>query len=273
MKIVIFGSTGMLGRYITKYLQFHTDWEVVPLTRGNIDITNFAEYAYIDDFISGADVVINCAGIIRSRLDNMDASQVFMGNAVFPQYIADRCYAENIACYHFSTDCVFTGKTGGHNELSPVDAVDTYGYSKYLGESKNASVIRTSIIGEEMSNKYSLLEWVRSQRNNVVQGYANHYWSGITCLEAAKLLESLIYDDVTWFGPQHVFSNAISKYKLVELISDVFDLNVTVNPIETQFCDRRLTTLNHTDDHFVITRTLREQLVELKSFHGILKDG
>ena len=45
------------------------------------------------------------------------------------------------------------------------DELNEYGISKSLGELCNGTIIRTSIIGEEMRNKRSLLEWVKSNKN------------------------------------------------------------------------------------------------------------
>ena len=33
------------------------------------------------------------------------------------------------------------------------------------------------------NNKLSFLEWVRNNTGNTVNGYTNHLWNGVTCLE------------------------------------------------------------------------------------------
>ena len=53
---------------------------------------------------------------------------------------------------HPTTDCVYTGLKGDYDENDSYDVCDVYGMSKALGESNNCTVIRTSIIGEELKN-------------------------------------------------------------------------------------------------------------------------
>ena len=50
---------------------------------------------------------------------------------------------------------------------------DLYGKSKYLGEvtTGNALTLRTSIIGRELANFRSLLEWFLSQKGKSVRGF------------------------------------------------------------------------------------------------------
>jgi hypothetical protein len=97
-------------------------------------------------------------------------------------------------------NCVFNGAEGGYVESSPHTAMDIYGRSKSLGESESATIIRTSIIGEELSNKLSLVEWVKSQAGKSVNGYLNHFWNGITCLQFAKICDYMLKNDLFWKG-------------------------------------------------------------------------
>jgi hypothetical protein len=48
------------------------------------------------------------------------------------------------------------------------------------------TIIITSIIGEENFNKLSLIEFIKSRKNNTINGYINHHWNGVTCLQLAK---------------------------------------------------------------------------------------
>jgi dTDP-4-dehydrorhamnose reductase len=117
--------------------------------------------------------------------------------------------------------------------------------SKSLGEPDNCTVIRTSIIGEEFKNFLSLIEWVKSNKDKTVNGYRNHIWNGITCLQFAKLCEHIINKNLFWNGVRHVFSpTSATKAQLVKLISDIYNLNVHVIAVETAIkCDRTLSTI------------------------------
>ena len=94
---------------------------------------------------------------------------------------------------HFSTDCVFDGKTGNYNEKSNRNAKDNYGKYKALAEKKiknNTLIIRTSIIGHEIEGKkLSLLEWFLNNKKTI-SGYNYAYFSGLTTLEISKVIKN-----------------------------------------------------------------------------------
>ena len=134
---------------------------------------------------------------------------------------------------HVTTDCVFSGKDGNYDENSLHDETNDYGTSKSLGELCKATIIRTSIIGEETINKRSLLEWVRSNRGGEINGFTNHMWNGVTCLQLSKIIEKMIREKFYWEGVRHTFSpRSVSKYELVSLINEIYDLNIKVNKFE-----------------------------------------
>ena len=121
-----------------------------------------------------------------------------MVNSVLPNVLSEikNMYAnKNLQVIHVTTDCVYNGKTGGYDENSPHECIDDYSMSKSLGENKNLTNIRTSIIGEEITYKKSLLEWVRSNKaGSTIYGYVNHLWNGVTCLELAKFIDDNMDD-------------------------------------------------------------------------------
>ena len=136
--------------------------------------------------------------------------------------------------------------------------------TKSLGEPENCMVIRTSIIGEEVGQTRSLIEWVKSQKGNTVFGFTNHFWNGVTCLQFAKICKETIEKNLFWVGTKHLHSNTVSKKELVELISDSYNLNVTVTPKETELsCDRSISTIH---DHEIEIPSLKVQIDELKEF-------
>lgn len=78
-------------------------------------------------------------------------------NTVFPHVLSGVCDSLHIKLIHPTTDCVYTGLKGSYTEKDIPDENGMYGMSKRLGEPENCCVIRTSIIGEEINHKYSLL--------------------------------------------------------------------------------------------------------------------
>jgi dTDP-4-dehydrorhamnose reductase len=96
---------------------------------------------------------------------------------------------------HPTTDCVYSGLKGSYNEDDKYDVSDVYGMSKAMGEPSNCTVIRTSIIGEELENKKSFLEFVRNS-DSEINGWDDHYWNGITCYQYCKIIDKKFWGTV-----------------------------------------------------------------------------
>jgi len=167
-------------------------------------------------------------------------------------------------------NCVYDGLDGAYDENFEHNATDIYGTTKSLGEPKDATIIRTSIIGEELRNFSSLLEWAKSNKNKEVNGYTNHVWNGITCLQFAKICKDIIVNNKYWTGVRHLFSpDTFNKFELVKLISDVYNLNINVTTYRTDImCDRSLTSC-YEDIKFEIP-DLKTQLIEMIQFYSKL---
>lgn len=118
---------------------------------------------------------------------------------------------------HPTTDCVFSGKKGGYVETDVHDELGSYGMSKSLGEPVGCTCIRTSIIGRELFNKKSFLEWVISNNNGTISGWSNHMWNGITCLEYCGVIEKIINEHLFWSGVKHIYSpTSVSKHEMAK---------------------------------------------------------
>jgi dTDP-4-dehydrorhamnose reductase len=268
MRILVLGMNGMLGRYVYSY--FSGNYEVVGTTRRELDASTITS-SILASNIRPDDVVINCIGLIKQRSE-VDKFAFVTVNSFFPLLLHSVCEDNGVKLIHITTDCAFNGLKGGYDEDSVHDATDIYGKSKSLGEPEEATVIRTSIIGEELSGFLSLLEWVKSNKDKEVFGYTNHLWNGITCLEFAKICERIIEEDLFWTDVKHVFSpTSFNKHELVQMISDVYELNLVVVPHVTEVkCDRTLSSIR--DDISIQVPELREQLVEMRNFYTKLME-
>jgi len=267
MKIILFGSNGMLGNYIQRF--FFNLEKVVPLTRNDYDLSELnivtLEKMLINEkHLEKDDILINCAGVIpqSSKERTLNTRLYFTINSLFPVILSQICDKVGAKMIHITTDCVFSGKDGNYNELSHHDEKNDYGMSKPLGELCKATIIRTSIIGEEVNNKRSLLEWVKSNRDKEIDGFVNHFWNGVTCLQLAKIIFKIIQDNLYWDGVRHIFSpKSVSKYELVSMINEQYDLNIKINEYSTVRIDKTLNTLYETNNIFNIP-DLKEQTVQ-----------
>jgi len=268
--ITVLGSNGMLGRYVSRYFEINLDYNVFRAGRDVIDASEATRFnAILSDYLDihqEGDVVINCIGIIKPKVEESGPEEVWRVNSVFPHLLAYECKKRGIHLFHITTDCVFSGKKGRYIETDLHDADDRYGKSKSSGEPENCTVIRTSIIGEELGQSRSLVEWVKSQAGQETKGFTNHYWNGITCLELAKYIHQILKcqsrdDDVV-----HVFSpQSFSKYELVQLINARYNLGIKVIPTKVdQKCDRTLSSMFYEKTPHI--SPLPKQIAEMKEF-------
>lgn len=267
MKIYVLGASGMLGRYVSTYFK-NQGFYVVDINRDKLDASKItqeelhAKLFHLE--LKKDDVIINCMGTIKPRIDALGDLNGILVNSVFPRLLANVSEAVGSHLIHPTTDCVYTGSKGSYDENDKYDVSDVYGMSKAIGEPNNCTVIRTSIIGEEVNQGRSLVEWVKSSANTTVNGFTNHYWNGVTCLQFAKVCEELIKNNNFWIGIKHIHSNTLNKQELVETISDVYSLNITVTPVETAVpCDRSMSTIHDTG---IKVPTLKQQIEEMRDF-------
>lgn len=231
-KILVLGSTGMLGHVLYNYLNSYSKYilfnvsfrEKLNSKTKIIDVTNFDKLKeYILEI--KPDFIVNCIGVLINGSKQNIKNAIFL-NAYLPHLLNQLSYSMNSKLIHISTDCVFSGKTGGYDEYSIKDAIDDYGKTKSLGEfdSESGLCIRTSIIGPEIkSNGEGLLHWL-FQQNGKVFGYNNVYWSGVTTLELSKAIRFSIENNVN--GIWNLTNcKPVSKYDLLDKIINIFSLN------------------------------------------------
>lgn len=269
MNIAILGSSGMLGGTLSKYF-LSTNNKVLNINRSNINLSNINIndlYDKINNYSikDNINVIINAVGIIKQRSDT-SSHEIIEINAVLPHKLSKICEDLNIKLIHITTDCVYNGITGKYTETDKHNATDLYGRSKSLGEPENCTVIRTSIIGEETKNKLSLVEWVKANTGGNINGFTNHLWNGMTCLQLSKVIHQIISENQFWLGVRHLYSDTINKYQLVSYINDIYDLNIKINPMnDVNSIDRSLSS-NYSIENWNIPK-IHQQILDMRNFH------
>ncbi len=234
MQIVITGHEGMLGTYVKKVLK---DYDLILPDKGYNDFKG--------------KIVVNCAGIIRGR----DESQMEEVNTFLPRKISK----QTKKLIQISTDCVFDGKRGFYQVYKDRENPnDYYGSTKLRGEC--GVIIRTSILGESKKGR-GLLEWVRKQKE--IDGYYTHLWNGITCLQLAYYIKSMIIAGDFTPSVRHLCSNRVySKYELCEMIIDIYNLDVKIKRVWKW-------PKNMTLDGLIIGENLHDELLKQKEFEDL----
>ena len=240
----------MLGHILLEKLYIKHNFEVFDVTRKKenrlnnfeCDVTNFNSLFKIIKDIK-PDYIINCVGVlIKGSIK--DPSNAILINALLPHKLAQFSKAVNAKLIHISTDCVFDGLKGSYTETDNKTAQDTYGLSKSLGEINDTInlTLRTSIIGPELKdNGEGLFAWFINQKGEV-NGFTESIWGGVTTLVLAEVVIKSIDENYT--GLVHVTnSEPISKFDLLSLIKDKFELNkIDLKKVSGKKLDKSLNT-------------------------------
>jgi dTDP-4-dehydrorhamnose reductase len=235
-KVLILGAAGMAGHMISKYLSTLPEkYKVYSLCR-NIKLEETSILIDICDLNMlntilkdiNPDVVINSIGILNRNAEDNPSNTIFI-NSYFPRYLEEQFKNNNIKLIHISTDCVFSGQTGGYSEACETDGKDIYARTKILGEINNNKdlTVRTSIIGPELkANGSGLFHWFMKQ-TEPVKGYSKVIWSGVTTLQLAKCMDIMIENNLN--GLYNLTSKKpINKYELLKIINLVFERNIPI---------------------------------------------
>ncbi|WP_042148405.1 SDR family oxidoreductase [Paucisalibacillus sp. EB02] len=271
MKLLILGGKGMAGHILVSYFQRKPEYTVYYTSRNPkdqdaiyLDVTNQAK---LEETIEGLepDIIINCIGLLNQKAED-NPQLAFQINSILPHQLAKLAERHNGKLIHISTDCVFSGKKGSYTENAPPDGTSVYSQTKKAGEviDDKHLTIRTSIIGPELKEDgIGLFLWFMRQKGQIY-GYERVYWNGVTTLELAKAVESLMKAEVT--GLYHLgMEEKISKLDLLKLIQIIFKKeDVEITPHSQIVLDR---TIKNTRKDFVHhLPNYESMLLELKEW-------
>ncbi len=245
-RILVLGSTGMLGHQVFYYLKSFSGFIVDDIsfrsklteTTRIIDVKNIlALESYIAEL--QPEYIINCIGILVTG--SQDEGNAIYLNAFLPHKLAAIARTFNSKLIHISTDCVFSGSKGQYLETDLRDGRGVYAQTKILGEIIDDInlTLRTSIVGPELKSQgEGLFHWFMNQ-NGAIDGYTKAIWSGVTTIELAKAVKWAIDQNVT--GLYHVTNNtSISKFELLELFKKYTQKEIHINPTDGKAVDKSL---------------------------------
>ncbi len=244
-KVLILGSTGMLGHQVYHHFEEKENYEVVNVSYRNkltpetiiLDLNNKFE---LEKLIKEQkpDFIVNCVGVLIKGANDNPANAIYL-NAYLPHLLAGICDEINAKLIHISTDCVFSGEKGGYKETDEKDGKDIYSKTKALGEVENTDhlTIRTSIIGPELKeNGEGLFHWIMQQEGET-SGFTKALWSGVTTTELAKVIAQAIKQDLK--GLYHVTNGQpINKYELLQLIKEAAGKDIDIHSVEGKKADK-----------------------------------
>jgi dTDP-4-dehydrorhamnose reductase len=256
--ILVIGASGMLGHMLVRVLSPHH--RVIGTTSSKYDSRSplariLSEKSWIDQIdvrnISTAelairttkpDVVINCVGVIKQKMESSNIMDAILINSLVPHQLANLCEGAGSRFIHFSTDCVFEGTPGIKRTSDMPNATDLYGTTKRLGETNYAPALtlRTGFVGRQLAGSEGLFEWVRSQKGSTVSGYKNAIYSGLTTMALSRVVQQVIELHPSLTGLHQVASAKINKFDLITKLNECLHLNLTIAQNTDFMCDRSM---------------------------------
>lgn len=277
MKLLILGGTGMAGHTISIYFK-EAGHDVTAFSRSKVnycknvngDITDFKNLKKIINE-GQYDAIINAIGILNQDAEDHKSNAVLL-NSYLPHFLSDTTKEIKTRVIHMSTDCVFSGKTGGYSETSFRDGETFYDRSKALGELENNKdlTFRNSIIGPDMSERgIGLFNWFMKQEGQI-NGFTKAIWTGVTTLTLAKAMEQALNENLT--GLYNLVNNeTISKYELLKLFNKYMkDGQIEILPSDNLSLDKSLIN-NRTDFSFKVP-SYETMVAEMKEWIDNHKD-
>ena len=257
ISVLVVGATGLIGSTVFRYLSGNDNFAVFGTIRNPSDKRFFSpsQAAKLNTEIQASsyhkwnqifkkirpNVVINCLGITKHLQGGNDPLRTIPINAYFPHYLNALCQEYRARLIHISSDCVFSGSRGSYSEGESPDAEDFYGRSKALGEITQGSgvTLRTSTIGHELNTAFGLLEWFLGQKGSC-QGFKKAFFSGVSTIELAKIIEQYVLPNPQLQGLYHVGAHKISKFDLLTQIAREYGKKIEIIPNAAFKIDRSL---------------------------------
>jgi dTDP-4-dehydrorhamnose reductase len=238
INVLILGNQGMLGHMLSLYFETQKNIKIIKIK------SRWPEESFFNEIKNfKGQFIINCIGAIPQKTKN------FHINYELPIWLSEN---SNCAIIHPGTDCEMDMDDYG---LSKKKASD---YIKNI--SINTKILKSSIIGPEINNSASLLEWFLNNNNKYVNGYTDAMWNGVTTLEWAKQCYKLIENWNDYKKETIIQSNCISKYELLITIKNIFEKQIEILPISGLGKNKCL-------NGEIFTKDISQQIIELKKFY------
>jgi len=236
-RLLITGSTGLLGRKITELAK--NDYEVTSLynTRPlhpnslKLDITNAYEISNLFKTVK-PDIVVHTAAETNVDKCETQREHAWKINVEGTRNLAIACSKTNTKIVYISTDYVFDGAKGNYNEQDSPNPVNYYGVTKLEGENqvtkhcKNHAILRTSVLYGWHPWKKNFATWVISQlrQSNEVTVVEDHYNTPTLADNLAEIAVEVEQRNLQ--GLLHTSGKErISRYEFAKQIAKTFDSN------------------------------------------------
>lgn len=217
-KVLILGSTGMLGQALIKAAKKRNlDVYGMAIEKADFcfDITDDLKLKKLILDLK-PEVVINTVAIVSIEKCEENPSKAYMINARPVSIIVRLCDDINAYFVQVSTDHYFTGdKDKRHTENDPIKLVNEYARTKYTAEKfaltySNSLVLRTNIVGFRGDHANpTFIEWVLDSLNKSSQMklFSDFFTSSID----VKTFAEILFDKILKIRPTDLLNFASSE--------------------------------------------------------------
>lgn len=205
MRILLLGSTGLLGQAIAKEAHRREHSLRSAARKGAEIILDIADRQSLEATLSveQPDTVVNCAALVSIDDCERDTHQAWSINTRPLAILGEWSRETGGRIVQISTDHYYpTGASIPHDEDAPVTIANEYARTKYAAESialtsANALVLRTSIVGIRGWPTPTLAEWAIDVAKNdrPVKLFSDAYTSSIDVRNFARATFDLLDTD------------------------------------------------------------------------------
>ena len=236
MRVLVIGANGQLGLEVCNVLE--GECEVIPATREDADITNLDQVLSLVDKTS-PEAIINTAAYTDVDGCEKDKEKAFLINALGARNVAIAAREVDAKLVHISTDYVFDGtKEGPYREYDPPSPLNTYGWSKFLGEqlvkeqNPRSFILRVAWLYSAHRKNFvkTMLKLARERQEiRVVSDQrGNPTFAG----DVARQIQVLL--DTHSYGLYHCVSQgSCSRFEFAKEIFRIAGLNVKLIPVKS----------------------------------------
>lgn len=229
MRILITGRQGQVGACLSEKLYHEESFEVLAMTKAELDITDQARVnEVVYDF--SPEIIINAAAYTDVDKAEEQVQLAYGINRDGPSYLAKASQQIGATLLHISTDYVFDGtKLEEYVETDATNPLGIYGKSKLAGEQAVAKlcekhiILRTSWVFGEYGNNFVKtmlrLGAVREQLNIVGDQFGGPTYAGDIADSVIEIAKKIKKDNQIPYGVYH-FSGLpqLSWYEFADFI-------------------------------------------------------
>lgn len=237
MNILITGSNGNIGSYLTKYFsKYHN---VMGLSRDQMDIRNKDKTLYMIKSIK-PDIVIHCAALTNIDFCENHETEAYTVNTLGSLNVAYACSSLNIPMVYLSSSDIFDGNSKTeYYETDECNPLNVYGKTKLAGEKlirticKRYFIIRTSwVFGGENCYIKKSLENLGSPIFICTDQVVNPTYIEDLCYSIEKIMVSDIYGIYNC-----VNKNSSSKLDVIKHLFSILNIEKPLMEIPNESYD------------------------------------